>query len=517
MYNSDADISPNSSLINLLYNKYRFFSIFLHKNGCFTYNYSLLFFLKYIKFPKNLDFIRHYVYNDTIHIIRGRKGYTMERNFTSGSTLKNILIFSLPYLLSYFLQSLYGMADLFIIGQFGSVSDITAVSVGSQVMHMVTVMLVGLSMGTTVTISRNIGANDRVSVSNTVGNTITVFAVLSAALTILLYSLAEPLARLMSTPAEAFSGTVSYIKICFIGIPFITAYNIISAIFRGLGDTKSPMYFIAVACIANILLDILFMGRFNMGPAGAALGTTLSQLISVMVSAAFIAKKDVGIRISKASLKPMREAIGQILRVGAPISLQDGFIQVSFLVITVIANKRGLNDAAAVGIVEKIIGILFLVPSTMLSAVSAIGAQNIGAGKYDRAKLTLRYAIFIAVSFGIVVTVITQFFSVRIVGLFDNDKNVMLSASQYLKSYVWDCILAGISFSFSGYFCASEKSGLSFLHNLISILAVRIPVAYFMSAAFENTLFPMGLASPLGSLVSVVVCIIFYKSKLINS
>lgn len=216
----------------------------------------------------------------------------MEKNLTSGSVFKNILIFSLPYLLSYLLQTLYGMADLCIIGQFGTVSDTTAVSVGSQVMHMLTVMIVGLAMGTTVFIGQAVGGNDYKKAARGIGNTITVFMTVSVVLTAFLVMLAEPVTKLISTPEDAVSGTVDYLTICFIGIPFITAYNVLSAVFRGMGDSKSPMYFIAVACFANILLDYLFMGLFDLGPAGAALGTTLSQVISVIIAVVVILKRN---------------------------------------------------------------------------------------------------------------------------------------------------------------------------------------------------------------------------------
>ena len=221
----------------------------------------------------------------------------MEKNLTSGSALKNLVYFSLPYLLSYFLQTLYGMADLFIIGQFEGVAGTTAVSVGSQVMHMLTVMIVGLAMGATVSIGQAVGAKDRKKAADCTGNTVTVFLVLSVILTAVLLLSVRGIVSVMSTPEEAVEGTVRYLIVCFLGIPFITAYNIISSIFRGLGDSKSPMYFIAVACGVNIVLDYLFMGAFHLGPVGAALGTALSQAVSVGVSFLMMKKRKTGISL----------------------------------------------------------------------------------------------------------------------------------------------------------------------------------------------------------------------------
>lgn len=430
----------------------------------------------------------------------------MEKNLTTGSVLKNIVLFSLPYLLSYFLQTLYGMADLFIIGQFESVSGTTAVSVGSQVMHMITVMIVGLEMGSTVSIAKAVGARDENKVAVSVGNTVTLFLGLSVIVAAVLLILRRSIVGVMSTPQEAAEGTVAYLTVCFIGIPLITAYNIISSVLRGMGDSKTPMYFIAVACAANIILDYVFIGALGMGATGAALGTTLSQAISVAVALPVLKKNCL-----KADFKPHWGVMGELLKTGIPISAQDGLIQIAFILITVIANRRGLNDAAAVGIVEKIICFVFLVPSSMMSAVSALGAQNIGAGENKRAEQTLGYALIITAAFGIIMSVIMQFFAEDAVSLFTNDGGeVIVSGGQYLRGYVWDCIFAGIHFSFSGYFCACGKSYLSFLHNITAIVLVRVPGAYLMSKMFPQTLFPMGLATAAGSLLSAIICVIAF-------
>lgn len=431
----------------------------------------------------------------------------LSKNLTTGSVARNILYFSLPFFLSYFLQTLYGMADLFIIGQFEGAASITAVSIGSQVMHMLTVMIVGLAMGTTVTIAQAVGAEDGLRVRKAIGTTAVLFFVVSIVLAIVLIVLRGSITGVMETPFEAASGTQAYLLICFLGIPLITAYNIIASIFRGLGDAKSPMYFVAVACLCNIALDYLFMGALSMGPAGAAWGTVISQAISVVLALAYVKSGRAGIALSRQDFRPDIAVLRRILRIGVPISLQDGFIQVAFLVITVIANMRGLTDAAAVGIVEKVISFIFLVPSSMLSTVSALGAQNIGAGKVGRAQQTLRYALAMAVSFGIVVSIVTQYTADGIVGLFTYDAAVIVAGGAYLQGYIFDCIFAGIHFCFSGYFCACGRSEISFLHNVVSIVTARIPLVYLTSIWYPETLFPMGLATAMGSVVSVIICI----------
>ena len=314
----------------------------------------------------------------------------------------------------------------------------------------------------------------------------------------------------MDTPAEAADGMRHYLTVCFIGIPFIVAYNIIASIFRGLGDSRSPMFFVAVACVVNIVLDYLFIGYFGLGATGAALGTTLSQMASVLFAIVAIRRHRGMLDISRSDLRPRRDIFKNILNIGVPISMQDGFIQVSFLVITVIANQRGLIDAAAVGIVEKFIGLVFIVPSAMLSTVSAIAAQNIGAGSMPRAKRTLRTAIAITTGYGIVCAVVLQFVSQAAVGIFTNNPQVLAQGADYLRGYVWDCVFAGVHFCFSGFFTACGYSIISFVHNSVSIVCARIPLAWLSSNLYPDTLYPMGLSTCAGSALSCLICIAAY-------
>lgn len=434
-----------------------------------------------------------------------------KNHLTQGSILKNLIKFSLPYLLSCFLQTFYGLADLFITGQFNGASAITAVSVGSQITHMLTVIIVGLAMGSTVTIGHSIGADDLRAAAKTIGNTTIIFAAFSVAATIFLILGTDGILTLLSTPSEAVTETKEYLVICFAGVPFITAYNVISSIFRGLGDSKSPMYFVGIAGIVNVALDYLLIGSMGMGAKGAAIATVAAQAISVMMALVFISKKMSVLSLNKTDFRISGNVFSNILKVGIPIAIQDGFIQIAFLVITVIANKRGVDVAAAVGIVEKVICFMFLVPSAMLSTVSAIAAQNAGGGLHDRARKTLYYSISICVTIGLFFAGICQFCATPILTLFAKEEPIVIAmGAQYLKSYVWDCAIAGIHFCFSGYFCAYQKSMISFAHNLASILIVRIPGVYLASIFFPNSLYPMGLAAPIGSLLSAIICVIAY-------
>ncbi len=429
------------------------------------------------------------------------------KDLTQGSIAGNIMTFSLPYMFAYFLQILYGLADLYVIGQYCDVDSTTAVSNGAQVMYLVTVVLIGLAMGTTVLTARAVGAKDNARARIIIGNTITMFAVIAAVLQVFLLCMRSWIVSVMDTPPEAVAGMEHYLTVCFIGIPFIIAYNIIASIFRGLGDSRSPMYFVAVACVVNIALDYLFIGYFGLGAMGAALGTTLSQMASVLFAIGAIRRHRGVMDLSRSDLRPQKNAVKHILKVGLPIAVQDGFIQVSFLAITVIANQRGLVDAAAVGIVEKFIGLVFIVPSAMLSTVSAISAQNIGAGNTVRARLTMRTAMMITTGYGIVVAIVLQFVPQLAVGIFTDNPQVLAQGADYLRGYVWDCIFAGLHFCFSGFFTACGYSIISFVHNCISIVCARIPLAWLSSTLYPDTLYPMGLSTCTGSMLSCLICL----------
>ena len=435
----------------------------------------------------------------------------MEKNWTEGSVLKSIVLFAFPYFLSTLLQTLYGLADLFIIGQFNSTDSITAVSIGSQVMHLITMGITGLAMGATITIGKAIGAKDKKNTSLAIGNSVTTFMTGSIILMGILLLLTQQIIGLISTPAPAAAGTEMYLKICFLGIPFITAYNLISAVFRGLGDSKTPMYFIGIAFVCNIALDYLFIGGLSLGPAGAALGTTLAQAVSVICALVVVRKKKGEIQLNKADFGLKRQITGTIFKIGVPVFFQNTFIQVAFMAVTVFVNRRGLYDAAAVGIVEKMIGIVFLIPSSMMSTVSALAAQNIGAKRQDRARQILRYSVYICAGIGILASVLTIMNGPMLIRLFEDNRLVVERGTEYLNSYVWDCVFAGVHFCFSGYFCAIERSELSFAHNFASILLIRLPFSYLAARPIVTSLFPLGLVTTSASLFQMLFCFVMYK------
>lgn len=440
------------------------------------------------------------------------EGTENKNDLTTGRVFQTLIQYAMPYLFACFMQTFYGMVDLFVVGLYHKAETITAVSVGSQVMHMLTVIIVGFAMGVTVQIGRAVGSGKSRQAGRTIGAATLFFMAFSLALTLGLLIFTREIVGLMQTPGEAAGQTVRYLQICFLGIPFITSYNVISSIFRGAGDSRHPMYFVGIACGVNVALDFLFVGGFGMGASGAALATICGQGVSSLAALWYMRRKPFEFRILREDFRFRREILSGVLKVGMPIAMQDGLIQISFIVITMIANRRGLVVAASVGIVEKLIGFLFLVPSAFLSAISAVTAQNMGAEKPERARRSLGYGLLIVVAWGVVCCAYSQFLPQTLVGLFTADSAVLAAGCAYLRSYSWDCIFAGIHFCFSGYFCGDQKSGISFVHNLASILLVRIPGAYLASVYFPDDLYPMGWAAPLGSLLSVLICVGCYAA-----
>lgn len=435
----------------------------------------------------------------------------MQRDLTEGSVLKNLLIFAVPYFIATFLQSFYGLVDLFVVGRFNGAEVISAVSSGSQVMHMVTVTIVGFAMGATVLIGRMVGEKNTEGRSRAIGTTITLFFFLAILLTFLLLLNLNHILSWLSVPEEAWNQTADYLRVCFLGIPAIVFYNVASSIFRGLGDTKTPMYFVAVSGLLNILLDFILIGPFHMGAEGAAIATVAAQILSVFLAFFSLLRPKRGLDIHRRDLALKGELLSAILRVGLPIAAQEFLIQISFLVITAIANDRGVVASASVGIVEKIISFLFLFQSAMLSAVSTLTAQNIGANKHEQGEKALKYGVFLGMGYACCVILICEIFAEGLIGLFTTgEPEVVLMGSQYLRSYVIDALFVSIHFCFSGYFTAYGKSLLSFMQNLAAIILLRIPGAYLASMLFPQTLFPMGLAAPAGSLLSAVICLIAY-------
>ena len=371
---------------------------------------------------------------------------TTQNTLTEGKLAPALLRFAVPFLISNFLQALYGAVDLFVVGQFSTSASVSAVAIGSQVMQTVTWIILGISMGGTVLIGQKIGEKNGEGAAEAVGCVAVLFGLMALVLTPLMLIAVNGAVALMKTPPEAVSAARSYIFICSCGLPFITGYNGVSGIFRGIGDSRTPVIFIGLACIVNVIGDFLFTGWMGMGAAGAALATVIAQAVSFLAALAYMYKKGFSFPFGRRHLRLRRKPAAAILKVGFPLALQDALVNVSFLIITTIINTMGLTASAAVGVVEKIISFAMLPPSAIASAVTTVTAQNIGAKKPERAKRALWYGIGFSLVFGIVVCIFVQFFAPLVTAVFSRDEAVILAAAQYLRSYSYDCILVSFVF-----------------------------------------------------------------------
>lgn len=431
--------------------------------------------------------------------------------FTEGKLFQPLVTFAIPILFAIFLQAMYGAVDLLIIGQFGSPADVSAVATGSHVMQSITSIIVGLAMGTTILVGQRIGQGRSQEAGNVIGSSICIFAIAALCLTVTVVPFAPALSRIMQAPLEAFDNTVLYVRICAVGSVFIIAYNVLGSIFRGLGDSKTPLFAVLIACIINIAGDLLFVAVFHMGVAGAAIATVFAQAISVLLSFCVIRKKGMPFTFSRKNIRLHPGLPTQILRLGAPIALQDGLVSISFLVITAIVNSLGVIPSAGVGVAEKLASFILLVPSAFSQATSAFVAQNYGARQIARAKKSLFYAITTSLCFGLIMSYFSFFHGDLLAGIFSEDKQVVLAAWDYMKAYSIDCLLTAFMFCFTGYFNGCGRTSFVMVQGIIGAFLVRIPVSYLMSRMTPVSLFHVGLATPASTLVQIFFCVVYYQ------
>ena len=423
-----------------------------------------------------------------------------------GKVAPTLVRFALPFMLSSLLQSLYGAADLFVVGRYAGAAAVSGVSIGSQVLSTVTMLILSLSMGGTVLIGNCVGQKDQEGAATAIGTQFCLFALFALILTPLMVFGTDLGVSLMQTPVEAVADARSYVFLCSLGLPFIIGYNALSGIFRGLGDSRTPVYFVALSTVINIAADFVLVGGMRMGAAGAAIATVGAQGLSFLAALWWMWKKGFSFPFTRRHLRLNLRAARRILKVGGPLALQSTSIHLSFLIISAIINTMGLIASAAVGVTEKIMAFAFLPPDAFASAVAAMTAQNLGAGKPERALQSLKWSIVFSLAFGLVVCGFANLFPGILPAIFTNDRQVIRAAGLYMRTYSIDCALVAFVFSFNNYFSGCGNAVISMVHNIIATFAVRIPVTLLMSRLPGATLLHMGLAAPAASLLSIVIC-----------
>ena len=431
-----------------------------------------------------------------------------QKDFTEGKILAPLLKFAIPVLFALFLQSLYGAVDLMIVGKFADPADVSGVSTGSQIMMTLTNLVSSLSMGMTVFMGQKIGEKNTSEEGKIVANGIMLFMSIGILLTVVITLFAGSLAGIMNAPEEAFDLTVSYIRICGAGAVVIIAYNLIGSIFRGLGDSVTPLITVLIACVCNIIGDLMLVAVYGMGTKGAALATVAAQFISVLISLGLISKKDLPFKLDKTCFKSEKEIIKKIVFIGAPIALQDFLVGISFLVILAIVNSLGVIASAGVGVSEKVCAFIMLIPSAFAQSMSAFVAQNRGAGKYDRAFKGLKYAIGVSFIFAVLMFYSAYFHGDLLSGIFAKDAEVVSASWDYLKAYAIDCLFTCFLFCFIGFFNGMEYTRFVMIQGIVGAFAVRIPVSYIMSKQEPVSLFHIGLATPCSTVTQIAMCFV---------
>ncbi len=436
----------------------------------------------------------------------------LEKNLTKGSVVKTLITFSLPFLISNLIQTLYSVADMVIVGHFSGTISMSGVNIGSQVTTLVTNMVLGLCVGATVLIAQYLGSGQRGELKKTIGTLLTFLAAFSVVMTVAMVVFKDPILRLIRTPAESFSEASDYFLVTSIGTVFIFGYNALSSVMRGMGDSRNPLIFVGIACVTNIALDLLFVGPFKMAAMGAALATVISQALSMVLCILYLKKNGFVFDFTLESMRISRFHLSRLLQLGIPSSIQNIATSVSFLFLTALVNDFGYEASAAVGAAGKLNGFAILPAIAISASVSAMSAQNIGAGEEKRAIKTMTVGLILNAAMSSVIFALISIFPEFFLSLFDNDPAMISTGVEYLSAFRFDYIFAPLMFALNGLFIGAGHTKFSLVNNALSAVLIRIPVAYVFGIVLDMGLWGVGIAAPCASLISLIVCILFFIS-----
>lgn len=435
-----------------------------------------------------------------------------EKNLVSGNVVKQLIMFSIPMLISNIVQSIYSVADMMIVGQYSGPSGISAVNIGSQATFLLTNMVFGLSVGATVLIGQYIGSGEKEKLKKTVATLFTTLVYLGVILSVIMVFLEVPLLKLIQTPAESFKETEQYYFVTILGLIFIFIYNALSAVMRGMGNSTVPLVFVTIACGVNIVLDFLLVGAFGLGALGAAIATVISQAVSAILCIVYLKKIDFCFDFKFRSFGIDKESLKMILKIGVPSSVQNVLTTVSFMFLTALVNTVGMEASAAVGVVGKFNGFAILPALAMSNSVSAMSAQNLGAGEYKRAKKTMYVGMAIAMVISVMIFIVVRLFPEQIIKMFDDDPTMIKYGLEYISTFSLDYLIVPIMFCLTGLFIGAGHTTYSFITGVTSSILVRIPASYIFGIALDWGLMGMGLGAPLASLVATVIALVLYFS-----
>lgn len=436
----------------------------------------------------------------------------LSKDLTQGSVGKNLIKFSLPFLLANLIQALYSVTDMLVVGWYSGEAGISGVAIGSQVTMLVTNFVVGFTVGGTVLVAQYFGAKRERDVRESIGTLFTLLAAAAVVMTAVFIALSEPALKLLNTPAESFSNAKTYLNICMLGTVFIFGYNAVSSILRGLGDSKRPLWFVAIACALNVGLDFLFVGAFGMSSAGAAAATVISQGVALVLSVLYLRSKEFLFDFRLSSFKMHRDKLSGIFRIGLPSSVQNVVVSLSFLVMTAIANRFGVDASAAMGVVAKFNGFAILPAIAMSMSISSMAGQNIGAGEPGRAKRTMWIGMRISFCISAAIFALVQLFPQEVLRIFSDKPAVIDAGVDYLRTFSFDFLAVPFLFSFNGLIIASGHSLFSMLNGVSAALLLRAPLAYLFGVALGWGMAGIGIAAPGASFGALMAAFVFVQS-----
>ena len=432
-----------------------------------------------------------------------------KNDFTQGSIISKLLRFMIPILGALILQAMYGAVDILVVGRFGTTAGISGVSTGSNIVNLITFTITGLTMGVTVVMGQYMGEKKSEKVGQVVGGAIWLFLILACIIAVAMLVLARPLALLMQAPEEALDLTVLYVRICGGGIFFIIAYNVISSISRGIGDSNMPLIFVGIACVVNIVGDLLFIAVFKWNVAGAALATVMAQAVSVILSIMIIKKRKPPFGMKKEYIRCNPE-IKKFIRVGTPIAFQEILTQFSFLALCAFINSLGLDASSGYGVANKIVSFIMLIPGALMQSMASFVAQNVGAGQEKRARKAMVTGMLVGCSIGIFIAALSFARGDLLAAVFSSDAAVIARAAQYLKGFAPEAVVTAILFSFIGYYNGHSKTLFVMLQGIAQTFIVRLPMSYFMSIQPDASLTMIGLAAPCATIFGIVINLIYF-------
>lgn len=436
-----------------------------------------------------------------------------ETDLTQGHVGRQLVLFALPFLVSNIVQSLYNVADMLIVGNFAGTISMSGVNIGGQITHILTQLVMGLCTGGTILIAQYMGSKRREEARQAIATLMTTLVLAALFITCVMFFLQKPILGWVNTPAESMDEAYRYVFICNLGILFIFAYNALAAVMRGLGDSKRPFYFVLIACVTNVALDLILVGGFGMGASGAAIATVFSQALSVVLCVVYLARNDFIFDFKLSSFRLHMDKLRLIFRFGLPTCIKSGVASFSFLFITALVNTVGGVDAsAAVGVVSKFNSFAIMPAIAIDNSISTMSAQNVGAGQWDRAARTCRVGMTISFAISVCIFALAQLFPAQILALFDRNPAMIAAGVTYMRTFSLDYLLVPFVFSFSGLFKGSSHTTFSLIDGLLSSLVLRVPACYLFGLALNMGLTGIGLGAPLATLGSLLLDLWFFLS-----